>query len=168
MEMYIDNINGRCIAIYKWKPEGNIKDIVYYFHGTQSYSLWFNDVANLMSSEGIYVISIDRSGCGYSSGIREDLYDKNETIKDYVEVINRNSLPGIPITFIGQSFGGSVCLAVYFSRSLEVTIDNIVLVTSYLVKLHKSGNNLGNYRNNNTKIKLNFKTKDFTVMTPIY
>lgn len=160
--MCIDNINGKNIAIYKWRPDGDIKDIVYYFHGTQSYSLWFNDVANLMSKEGIYVISIDRSGCGYSSGTREDLPDKNEVIKDYVEVINRNSLPGTPITFIGQSFGGSICLAVYFSKLLEAKIDNIVLVTTYLGKLHKLKKDLSDFSKDNTKRKLNFETKDFT------
>ncbi|KYQ97218.1 hypothetical protein AWY96_01360 [Serratia plymuthica] len=162
MDIYIDTINGKKIAVYEWRPEGDIKSIVYYFHGTQSYSLWFNDIANLMIKDGIHVISIDRTGCGHSSGTREDIPDKDEAIMDYVALIKRTCQPGIPINFIGQSFGGGICLAVYFSKLLEIEINRIVIVTSYLGKLHTFDNDLRNYDKDNTKIKLNFKTKDFT------
>ncbi|MDW6003382.1 alpha/beta hydrolase [Vibrio mangrovi] len=162
MDIYIDTINGENIAIYEWKPEGEVRDIVYYFHGTQSYSLWFNDVANQMVKEGVYVISIDRVGCGYSPGEREHIKDIDETITLYAEFVNRYSHWDVPITFIGQSFGGAISLGVYFSNKLECVVDNIVLVTSYLGKLHRLDECVSVYNGDKTKKSLNFKTLDFT------
>ncbi len=104
---------GLSLALHRWVPPSP-RAAVLYVHGLQSHGGWLFDSAPQLTAEGVALYVLDRRGSGASGGGRGDVGAYQDWVEDHlaalVEVRARH--PDVPLTLLGQSFGGSIAAAV--------------------------------------------------------
>lgn len=126
--------DGVGLALHSWLPadSSRISAVLYYIHGIQSHAGWLLETAQTLVRYGIAVYALDRRGSGRSGGTPGDLPSAEIVTEDYLlglkETQSRH--PELPITVLGQSFGGSI-LAALASRGLT-NVDQLIYCTPAL------------------------------------
>ncbi|MGH4029081.1 alpha/beta hydrolase [Actinomycetota bacterium Odt1-20B] len=111
--------DGTVLSLRTWLPDGPARAAVVYVHGIQSHSGWLFETGPELAARGVAVHAADRRGSGTSTGPRGHLPSAEQVLDDYARLLAdvRAHAPGIPLTVVGQSFGGSV-LAALVTRDL--------------------------------------------------
>lgn len=104
--------DGLALALHRWIPHQPTAAVVY-VHGIQSHGGWMFETGPHLASRGVAVHVLDRRGSGASEGPPGNS-EHDAWIADYVSALEavRCVHPGVPLTLIGQSFGGSLAAAV--------------------------------------------------------
>lgn len=58
------------LALHLWRPRGQVKGAVFYFHGLQSHAGWLWEVGPQFADNDIAFYVLDRRGSGISAGSR--------------------------------------------------------------------------------------------------
>lgn len=112
-----DNIE---FALHSWVPR-QPRALIFYVHGIQSHGGWLFESGPFLSEHGIALYVMDRRGCGESRGQRGHIHSYEDWINDYLSAyeVVRQHHPHLPMTLLGQSFGGSVLAGVVSRRSID-------------------------------------------------
>ncbi|MGW7575575.1 alpha/beta hydrolase [Streptomyces sp. NPDC054765] len=105
--------DGIPLALHQWIPE-NPKAAVFYVHGLQSHAGWLFETGPELARRQIAVYAPDRRGSGASGGPRGHLTSATAALDDYTahfETVRARHPAGLPVTAVGQSFGGSLLAA---------------------------------------------------------
>jgi pimeloyl-ACP methyl ester carboxylesterase len=122
------------LALHCWAPPDRsaIRGLLYYVHGIQSHAGWLFETGPELAHRGVVTYVLDRRGSGRSGGTRGDLVSAQVVTEDYLGGLRtaRASFPGLPVTVLGQSFGGSIVAALAAAGSLSA--DRLVYCTPAL------------------------------------
>ena len=112
-------VDSKCrIYIREWIPKEKVKKNLFIIHGLGEHSGRYEDLAKILTQEGIGVFSIDLIGHGKSSGRKghiksfEDFINAVETGVIYV----RKKFLDTPIILFGHSLGGLISLKFLIDR----------------------------------------------------
>ncbi|MFK0571042.1 lysophospholipase [Endozoicomonas sp.] len=130
------------IPVYQWQPVTGAKAIVHISHGMAEHSGRYQELANLLTSQGFIVYAHDHRGHGATitkaDGISNqghfgDRNDWDNVIHDLKHVVDSiiSEHPGIPCFLLGHSMG-SYILQSYLSR-YSPDINGIILSGSNYV-----------------------------------
>ncbi|MCC3768877.1 alpha/beta hydrolase [Streptomyces sp. UNOC14_S4] len=102
--------DGTGLALHRWAPQGDARGVLFYVHGIQSHAGWLFETGPELAARGVVGYALDRRGSGLSGGGRGDLASAEALLDDYRLGLDaaRREHPGLPVTVLGQSFGGSV------------------------------------------------------------
>ncbi|MET9416912.1 alpha/beta fold hydrolase [Streptomyces klenkii] len=105
--------DGTELALHRWAPQGPPTAAVFYVHGIQSHAGWLFETGPELAGRGLAVFALDRRGSGTSGGPRGHLPSVAQILDDYTKAVTavRTRAPDVSLTFVGQSFGGSVLAA---------------------------------------------------------
>ncbi|WNI17241.1 alpha/beta hydrolase [Actinacidiphila sp. ITFR-21] len=105
--------DGTDLALHHWSPGADPAAAVFYVHGIQSHAGWLYETGPALAARGIAVFALDRRGSGVSGGPRGHLPSVGQVSRDYALALarTRELAPGLDLTIVGQSFGGSVLAA---------------------------------------------------------
>lgn len=105
--------DGTTLALHHWRPHTAPTAAVFYLHGIQSHAGWLYETGPALAARGVAVFALDRRGSGLSRGPRGHLPSAGQVLRDYVLALarTRELAPGLALTAVGQSFGGSVLAA---------------------------------------------------------
>ncbi|MFI1800111.1 alpha/beta hydrolase [Streptomyces sp. NPDC020379] len=105
--------DGTELALHHWAPRCPPTAAVFYVHGIQSHAGWLFETGPELAARGLAVFVLDRRGSGTSGGPRGHLPSVAQVLDDYATAITavRTRVEDIPLTLVGQSFGGSVLAA---------------------------------------------------------
>jgi alpha-beta hydrolase superfamily lysophospholipase len=100
--------NGNKIFYRNWKPGSAAKAIIIIVHGFNSHSLYYQWVAEQLTSSNYEVFALDLRGRGNSDGERFYIQDYNDLIGDIDHLVNiaTSSNPALPVFLLGHSAGG--------------------------------------------------------------
>lgn len=104
--------DGLNLCVNLWLAE-QPKAILFYIHGIQSHAGWLFETAPYLAANGIHVVAMDRRGSGASEGMRGHSDSGDVILRDYYLAWQyaQSLAPELPITVLGQSFGGSILAA---------------------------------------------------------
>ncbi len=116
----IESHDGLNLNLSIW-PASNPKATLFYIHGIQSHSGWLFETGPFLAAKGINIVALDRRGSGLSEGMRGHAESVDDLLKDYKRAweFSLGLSNGIPLTVLGQSFGGSVLAALLCRYDLE-------------------------------------------------
>ncbi|MEW2129028.1 alpha/beta fold hydrolase [Streptomyces sp. NPDC005435] len=105
--------DGTVLSLHSWAPEQPARAAVFYVHGIQSHAGWLFETGPELAARGVAVHAADRRGSGTSGGPRGHLPSAERILDDLAQTLAaaRRLTPGVPLTVVGQSFGGSVLAA---------------------------------------------------------
>ena len=105
--------DGTELALHHWAPARPPAAAVFYVHGIQSHAGWLFETGPELAARGLAVFALDRRGSGTSGGPRGHLPSAAQIVEDYAEALTavRAGTPDVPLTVVGQSFGGSILAA---------------------------------------------------------
>ncbi|MET8021097.1 alpha/beta hydrolase [Streptomyces decoyicus] len=105
--------DGTELALHHWAPRLPPVAAVFYVHGIQSHAGWLFETGPALAEHGISVHVLDRRGSGASGGPRGHLPSAGQVLDDYARALAavRAHTQDVPLTVVGQSFGGSVLAA---------------------------------------------------------
>ena len=142
-------VDSKCrIYIREWIPKEKVKKNLFIIHGLGEHSGRYEDLAKILTQEGIGVFSIDLIGHGKSSGRKghiksfEDFINAVETGVIYV----RKKFLDTPIILFGHSLGGLISLKFLIDReSKEIErsiisspwIETALEIPNHLLFIHK-------------------------------
>jgi len=142
-------VDSKCrIYIREWIPKEKVKKNLFIIHGLGEHSGRYEDLAKILTQEGIGVFSIDLIGHGKSSGKKghiksfEDFINAVETGVIYV----RKKFLDTPIILFGHSLGGLISLKFLIDReSKEIErsiisspwIETALEIPNHLLFFHK-------------------------------
>ena len=142
-------VDSKCrIYIREWIPKEKVKKNLFIIHGLGEHSGRYEDLAKILTQEGIGVFSIDLIGHGKSSGRKghiksfEDFINAVETGVIYV----RKKFLDTPIILFGHSLGGLISLKFMIDReSKEIErsiisspwIETALEIPNHLLFIHK-------------------------------
>lgn len=106
---WISANDGTDLALHHWAGP-DPRAAVFYIHGIQSHAGWLFETGPQLAKRGVALFALDRRGSGTSGGPRGHVPSLDDLMADYLSGIEivRKRMPGVPITLIGQSFGGSI------------------------------------------------------------
>ncbi|MFF3373150.1 alpha/beta hydrolase [Streptomyces sp. NPDC002680] len=133
------SVDGIDLALHLWRPRGETKGAVFYFHGLQSHAGWLWDVGPQFADNDIAFFVLDRRGSGISGGERQDVPDVGTIVADYVTAITHTrELIGddVPLTLFGHCLGGSFLAALLHHPDFTVRYDATVFCSTWLGRLH--------------------------------
>ena len=118
--------DGEQLSVHHWRPEGPARGVLFYIHGIQSHAGWLFESGPRLAELGVEVVVPDRRGSGASSGPRGHLGSVEAVLDDYARTLAsvRTQFPDLPLTVVGQSFGGSILAALVSSG--RVAADRLV------------------------------------------
>ncbi|MEU4845690.1 alpha/beta hydrolase [Streptomyces gilvosporeus] len=119
--------DGTPLALHQWIPK-NPKAAVFYVHGLQSHAGWLFETGPELARRQIAVYAPDRRGSGSSGGPRGHLPSSAAVLDDYTahfEAVRARHPEHLPVTAVGQSFGGSVLAALLATG--RISPDGVVL-----------------------------------------
>ena len=147
-ENYLQVDSKYRIYIREWIPKEKVKKNLFIIHGLGEHSGRYEDLAKILTQEGIGVFSIDLIGHGKSSGRKghiksfEDFINAVETGVIYV----RKKFLDTPIILFGHSLGGLISLKFLIDReSKEIErsiisspwIETALEIPNHLLFIHK-------------------------------
>ncbi|MGW1169941.1 alpha/beta hydrolase [Streptomyces sp. NPDC001153] len=105
--------DGTELALHHWAPDRPPTAAVFYVHGIQSHAGWLFETGPALATRGLSVHALDRRGSGTSGGPRGHLPSAAQVLDDYANALTavRTQAPDVPLTLVGQSFGGSILAA---------------------------------------------------------
>ncbi|MBN0046121.1 alpha/beta fold hydrolase [Streptomyces actuosus] len=130
---------GADLALHLWRPRGEAKGAVFYFHGLQSHAGWLWEVGPRFADNDIAFFVLDRRGSGISGGDRGDLPDTGTIMADYTAAIaHTRELVGddVPLTLFGHCLGGSFLAALLHDPAFTVRHEATVFCSAWLGRLH--------------------------------
>ncbi|ELP66590.1 alpha/beta hydrolase [Streptomyces turgidiscabies] len=133
------SVDGVDLALHLWRPRGETKGAVFYFHGLQSHAGWLWEVGPQFADNDIAFFVLDRRGSGISGGERRDVPDVETIVADYVTAITHTrELIGddVPLTLFGHCLGGSFLAALLHHPDFTVRYDATVFCSTWLGRLH--------------------------------
>ncbi len=133
------SVDGLDLALHLWRPRGETKGAVFYFHGLQSHAGWLWEVGPQFADNDIAFFVLDRRGSGISGGERQDVPNVDTIIADYVAAIGHTrELIGddVPLTLFGHCLGGSFLAALLHHPAFDVRYDATVFCSTWLGRLH--------------------------------
>jgi alpha-beta hydrolase superfamily lysophospholipase len=133
------SVGGTDLALHLWRPRGETKGAVFYFHGLQSHAGWLWEVGPQFADNDIAFFVLDRRGSGISGGERQDVPDVGTILADYVTAISHvRELIGddVPLTLFGHCLGGSFLAALLHHPDFTVRYDATVFCSTWLGRLH--------------------------------
>ncbi|WP_405822474.1 lysophospholipase [Streptomyces sp. NBC_01390] len=133
------SVDGVGLALHLWRPRGETKGAVFYFHGLQSHAGWLWEVGPQFADNDIAFFVLDRRGSGISGGERRDVPDVETIVADYVAAITHTrELIGddVPLTLFGHCLGGSFLAALLHHPDFAVRYDATVFCSTWLGRLH--------------------------------
>lgn len=133
------NINNIDLALHSWIPKGEIKAILFYFHGIQSHAGWLADSALQLTSSSIAVFVLDRRGSGISEGLKGDIPSIDTLFNDYLQALKiiKVAYPDKSLTLFGHCLGGSILAGLLCWPEFNVPYNNTIFCSSDLGRLHK-------------------------------
>ncbi|MEU8976307.1 alpha/beta hydrolase [Streptomyces monashensis] len=110
--------DGTELALHHWAPARPPAAAVFYVHGIQSHAGWLFETGPELAARGLAVYALERRGSGTSGGPRGHLLSAAQVLDDYANAVAvaRARTPDVPLTLVGQSFGGSVLAALATQR----------------------------------------------------
>ncbi|MEU1034643.1 alpha/beta fold hydrolase [Streptomyces mirabilis] len=132
-------VEGAELALHLWRPRGQVKGAVFYFHGLQSHAGWLWEVGPQFADNDIAFYVLDRRGSGISGGTRHDLPDVDTVIRDYVtalEHVRETVGESVPLSLFGHCLGGSFMAALMHHPDFTTRYDAAVFCSAWLGKLH--------------------------------
>jgi len=163
---YLD-YNGVSLALHSWTSL-KTTHLIFYIHGIQSHSGWLFESGPYFAKNSISVFSLDRRGSGLSGGSRGDIADPTRILDDYIHTIKlvKTRYPSTPITFIGQSLGGTILAALISLPDFDLKYSSLIFCASPLGKRSSMSNEvkekIASYKSDDELIKLNIDINDFT------
>ncbi|MDW4909325.1 alpha/beta fold hydrolase [Streptomyces sp. ADMS] len=133
------SVDGIDLALHLWRPRGETKGAVFYFHGLQSHAGWLWEVGPQFADNDIAFFVLDRRGSGISGGERQDVPDVGTIVADYVAAIaHTRELIGkdVPLTLFGHCLGGSFLAALLHHPDFAVRYEATVFCSTWLGRLH--------------------------------
>jgi alpha-beta hydrolase superfamily lysophospholipase len=127
------------LALHVWRPQGETKGAVFYFHGLQSHAGWLWEVGPRFAGNDVALFVLDRRGSGVSGGERGDLPDAGTVIADYVAAVahtRRIIGDDVPLTLFGHCLGGSFLAALLHHPDFTVRHEATVFCSTWLGRLH--------------------------------
>lgn len=116
--------DGTTLALHRWAPDDGspVHGVLFYVHGIQSHANWLFETGPELAARGVVSYALDRRGSGVSGGVRGDLPSADVVLADYRQGLAtaRSAHPRLPLTLLGQSFGGSVVGALAAGGGLDV------------------------------------------------
>src|SRR5512142_1270016 len=95
--------DGTPLALHSWAPSirSTVRGLLYYVHGIQSHAGWLFETGAELAQRGVVTCVLDRRG---------DLPSAQVVVEDYLGGLRaaRQVFTDLPVTVLGQSFGGSV------------------------------------------------------------
>ncbi|WP_406481998.1 alpha/beta hydrolase [Streptomyces platensis] len=117
--------DGTALALHRWAPEDGTPThgLLFYVHGIQSHARWLFETGPELAARGVIAYALDRRGSGVSGGVRGDLPSVEAVLEDYRLGLDtaRREHPELPVTLLGQSFGGSIVGALAAVGGLNVS-----------------------------------------------
>ncbi|WP_330297611.1 alpha/beta hydrolase [Streptomyces sp. NBC_00503] len=116
--------DGTALALHRWAPQDGapVHGVLFYVHGIQSHAGWLFETGPELAARGVATYALDRRGSGVSGGVRGDLPSAEAVLEDYRLGLAaaRRERPELPLTLLGQSFGGSIVGALAAVSGLDV------------------------------------------------
>lgn len=126
--------DGTPLALHFWAPSirSTARGLLYYVHGIQSHAGWLFETGAELARRGVVTCVLDRRGSGLSGGVRGDLPSAQMIVEDYLGGLRaaRQVFTDLPVTVLGQSFGGSVVASLAAGGALVA--DRLVYCTPAL------------------------------------
>ncbi|MGV9953734.1 alpha/beta hydrolase [Streptomyces cellulosae] len=132
-------VDGAELALHLWRPRGQVKGAVFYFHGLQSHAGWLWEVGPQFADNDIAFYVLDRRGSGISGGDRQDLPDADTVLRDYITALEhvRAAIGDeIPLSLFGHCLGGSFMAALMHHPDFTTRYDAAIFCSAWLGKLH--------------------------------
>ena len=104
------------LVLHRWRSV-RPRAAVFYVHGIQSHGGWLFETGPELARRGVSTYLLDRRGSGMSGGSRGYLPDALTVVDDHahaLELVRADT--AVPLTGLGQSFGGSVLAALLVQR----------------------------------------------------
>jgi alpha-beta hydrolase superfamily lysophospholipase len=132
------------LALHRWVPE-EVRGVIYYVHGIQSHGGWLFETGPFLAERGIALYALDRRGSGRSEG-QPGNSEFEVWLDDYAAGLRRvrAAHPGVPLTILGQSFGGAVASALAV-HDVDPEYDALVLVAPAINQLRVPGTSQANF-----------------------
>lgn len=96
----------------------DIKALLFIVHGYCEHCLFYNELAETLKEQGLYVFSHDHVGHGQSEGTRAHVGDFMEYVQDvfyHIELVKKK-FPQKPVFLLGHSMGGAVSILAAISK----------------------------------------------------
>lgn len=126
--------DGPPLALHRWAPaeQSAVRAVLYYVHGIQSHAGWLFETGPELARRGVVTYALDRRGSGRSGGVRGHLPSAATITGDYLRALRftQAEQPGLPVTVLGQSFGGSIVAAL--AATGDLAVDRLVYCTPAL------------------------------------
>lgn len=127
------------LALHLWRPRGQVKGAVFYFHGLQSHAGWLWEVGPQFADNDIAFYVLDRRGSGISAGSRHELPDVDTVVRDYIAAVDhvRQAIGDeVPLSLFGHCLGGSFMAALMHHPEFTTRYDAAIFCSAWLGKLH--------------------------------
>lgn len=119
--------DGTRLPLVTWRPEGEPRGLVLGLHGYGDYRQSFAALGPWLAERGLALAAYDQRGFGETSarGAWPGAATLVQDLADVVEAL-RAAEPGLPLTVIGESMGGSVALAGLAGAKVQ-GVDRLIL-----------------------------------------
>ncbi|RAG81906.1 hydrolase [Streptacidiphilus pinicola] len=132
-------VDGTELALHLWRPRGQVKGAVFYFHGLQSHAGWLWEVGPQFADNDVAFYVLDRRGSGISGGDRQDLPDVDTVVRDYLTAVahvRREIGDAVPLSLFGHCLGGSFMAALMHHPEFTTRYDAAIFCSAWLGRLH--------------------------------
>ncbi|MEV7512188.1 alpha/beta fold hydrolase [Streptomyces sp. NPDC089922] len=132
-------VEGAELALHLWRPRGEVKGAVFYFHGLQSHAGWLWEVGPQFADNDVAFFVLDRRGSGISGGDRHELPTARTVLDDYAAAVAHvRAMIGdeAPLSLFGHCLGGSFLAALLHDPAFTTRYDAAVFCSAWLGKLH--------------------------------
>nr|XP_039259896.1 monoglyceride lipase-like isoform X2 [Styela clava] len=115
---HIVNADGQYLFCRYWKPDTEIKALMFHAHGFAEHSAPSKVLAERMMELGIYSFAHDDVAHGESQGLRGHILDYKVMVRDIWQHIDliRPEYPEVPIFIYAHSMGGALALIAAHER----------------------------------------------------
>lgn len=109
----ITDKRGRKLKTFIWKPEGDVKGLVFLSHGYAEHLVpYYSELAEAGRGRDLLMFGLDHVGHGESEGERVMVRDMDEFTGPVIQLCQQmvDTWPGLPLFIIGHSMGGLITL----------------------------------------------------------
>ena len=91
----------------RYWPADRAQALVFYLHGIEGHSLWFQDTALFLQQNGVTTLALDRRGAGMSREARGDMKNWQQLLSDTVEAFYfaKKQAGDRPLFLMGNCWG---------------------------------------------------------------
>lgn len=128
------NTGAKSTLGYHWAPQ-EPKYVMCLVHGICEYAGRYDRMAQMLSGEGIAVISMDLRGHGGSSGKRGHCAPRAEILEDISRILEcaGEQYHDLPLILYGHSFGGNLVLDYRARGEHRLTVDAYIISAPWLM-----------------------------------